>query len=83
MLDDSGGRRLPSPISPSDVIENTYSLCWRPGGMDLFNMDSVDCGHSVLERCSSVCDCIQSMHPCILWAAKGVIRYVSHVECCE
>lgn len=74
LLDDPRRRQLPSPIFPSQTIEIAGCLSWCPGGMDLFDVDSMDCGHSVLECRSSVCDSIQPMLPCVLWAVKGVIR---------
>lgn len=73
LLDDSRRRQLPSLVSSSKIIENTYCLGWCPGGMDLFDVDFVDRSYGVLERRSPICDCIQPMHPRILWATKGVI----------
>ena len=74
LLDDLRRRRLPSPISSPKIIEDTHCLSWRPGGMDLFDMGSMDCGRSLPERRSSICDCVQPMHTCVLWAAEGVVR---------
>lgn len=74
LLDNFGRGQLSPLISSSQVIEIADRLDWRPGGMDLFDLGSMDYRHRVLERCPSVRDCIQPMHPCVLWAAKGVIR---------
>jgi hypothetical protein len=74
LLDDSCRRELPPPIPPSQIIEVTHCLSWRPGDMDLFDVDFMDRGHGVFECSSPICHSIQRMHPCVLWTAKGIIR---------
>ena len=74
LLDNFGRRQLSSLIPPSQAIEIADCLDWRPRGVDLFDLDSMDCRHRLLERCPSVRDCIQPMRPCVLWTTKGVIR---------
>ena len=74
MLDNSRGRHLSLLISPPQIIEDAHHLGRRTRDMDLLDMDSVDRGFGVPERRSPLYDGIQPMYPCVLWAAKGVVR---------
>lgn len=74
LLDNSCRRHLSFPISPPQIIEDTHYFDRCPGDMDLLDVDSVDCGHGVLECRSSIHDGKQPMQPCVLWPVKGVVR---------
>lgn len=74
LLDNPRRRHISFPIPSPQTVEVAHHLDWCSRDLDLFDMDSVDCGYGILERLSSVRGSVQPMYPCVLWATEGVVR---------